>query len=136
MRGRLRRRCPIGSPGPRKPSGPVSADAEQHWRRRSPAFALGKRFGTVTSVSGRPDIKFNFDLAADLKPEEVPMLPVARARYAERQDNLGKDDPEGYCLAPGFPRVNGVPFPQKIIQTPAFIVVRIRDADHLPANLP
>jgi len=69
------------------------------------------------------DIKFNFDLAADLKPEDVPMLPAARALYAERQDNLGKDDPEGYCLAPGFPRVNGVPYPQKIIQTPAFIVV-------------
>ena len=80
--------------------------------------------GTI-DLSGiwQTDIKFNFNLAADLKPEDVPMLPAARALYAERQDNLSKDDPEGYCLAPGFPRVNGVPYPQKIIQTPAFIVV-------------
>ena len=80
--------------------------------------------GTV-DISGiwQTDIKFNANIAADLRPEDVPMLPVARAIYAERQDNLGKDDPEGYCLPPGFPRVNGVPFPAKIIQTPALIVV-------------
>ena len=37
--------------------------------------------------------------------------------------DLGKDDPEGFCLPPGFPRVNGVPFPTKIIQTPALVVM-------------
>ena len=51
------------------------------------------------------------------------MLPAGRALFDERQGNLGKDDPEGYCLAPGVPRVNGVPFPQKIVQTPTLVVI-------------
>src|SRR5215212_3583547 len=69
------------------------------------------------------DLKYNADLAADLKPGEVMMSPAGRALFDERQDNLGKDDPEGFCLAPGVPRVNGVPFPQKIIQTPSLVVI-------------
>lgn len=81
-------------------------------------------WGTI-DLSGvwQTDIKFNANLAADLRPDDVPMLPAARALYAGRQDNLGKDDPEGYCLPPGFPRVNGVPFPNKIVQTPTLVVM-------------
>jgi hypothetical protein len=81
-------------------------------------------WGTV-DLSGvwQTDIKYNFNFAADLKPEDVPMLPAARALYDERQANLGKDDPEGFCLPPGVPRANGVPFPIKIIQTPALVVM-------------
>ena len=51
------------------------------------------------------------------------MLPAAQALHTERQGNNGKDDPEGFCLPPGFPRVNGVPFPQKILQTPNAIII-------------
>ena len=69
------------------------------------------------------DIKFNFNLASDLKPEDVPMLPWGQALYKERQDNKGKDDPEGFCMPAGVPRISGVPFPEKIIQTPTEIVI-------------
>jgi hypothetical protein len=69
------------------------------------------------------DTKYNFNLAADLPPGAVPMTPWAKAIYDQRQATLGKDDPEGFCLPPGFPRVNGVPFPQKIIQTSSAVVV-------------
>jgi hypothetical protein len=69
------------------------------------------------------DSKYNADLAVDLEPGDVVMLPAGRALFDQRQANLSKDDPEGFCLAPGVPRVNGVPFPQKIIQTPAFVVI-------------
>src|SRR5688572_1580035 len=80
--------------------------------------------GTV-DLSGlwQTDVKYNFNLAADLKPGDVVMLPWAQRLFDERRDNFGKDDPEGFCLAPGFPRVNGVPFPQKILQTPSAIVI-------------
>src|SRR6476620_11671400 len=71
-------------------------------------------WGTI-DLSGvwQTDIKYNADLAADLKPGDVVMLPAGRALFDERQANLAKDDPEGFCLAPGVPRVNGVPFPEK-----------------------
>jgi len=53
----------------------------------------------------------------------VPMLPGGKTLYQERQDNKGKDDPEGFCMPAGVPRISGVPFPEKIIQTPTEIVI-------------
>ena len=114
-----------------------TAPAAAQWIYRNPSVARttdGKpdlnapvprtAWGTV-DLSGvwQTDIKYNASLAADLKPGAVPMLPSGRALFDERQGNLGKDDPEGYCLAPGVPRVNGVPFPQKILQTPTLVVI-------------
>jgi hypothetical protein len=51
------------------------------------------------------------------------MLPWGQALYQQRQSNQGKDDPEGFCMPPGVPRVSGVPFPEKIIQTPSLVVI-------------
>jgi hypothetical protein len=99
---------------PRLPNGTVDVKAP------APRTASG-----TVDLSGiwQTDTKYNFNLAVDLKPGDVVMTPWAEALYRERQDNLGKDDPEGFCMAPGFPRVNGVPFPQKIMQLPQSIVI-------------
>ena len=104
----------------RSPTAPRTASGAVDLSAPAPRTASG-----TVDLSGiwQTDIKFNANLAADLKPDEVPMRPVARALFDQRQDNLGKDDPEGFCLPPGFPRVNGVPFPTKIIQTPALVVM-------------
>ena len=115
----------------------AAVPAEAQWSYRAPnvprtaAGVVDMRAPAPRTADGRVDLsgvwqtdsKYNFNLAADLKPEDIPMLPAARALVAERQANNGKDDPEGFCLPPGFPRVNGVPFPQKIIQTPAVVVI-------------
>jgi hypothetical protein len=93
-------RIDVKAPAPRTPSGTV--DFSGIWQT---------------------DVKYNFNLGADLKPEDIVMLPWAQALLAERRDNNGKDDPEGFCLPPGFPRVNGVPFPQKIVQLPGTIII-------------
>ena len=104
----------------RNPSVPRTGDGKPDMNAPAPHTA----WGTV-DLSGvwQTDIKYNANLAADLKPGDVPMLSAGRALYEERQGNHGKDDPEGYCLAPGVPRVNGVPFPEKIVQTPALVVI-------------
>jgi len=104
----------------RNPSVPRTGDGKPDMNAPAPHTA----WGTV-DLSGvwQTDIKYNANLAADLKPGDVPMLPAGRALYEARQGNHGKDDPEGYCLAPGVPRVNGVPFPEKIVQTPALVVI-------------
>lgn len=102
------------------PSAPRTADGKTDLNAPAPRTA----WGTI-DLSGiwQTDIKYNADLAADLKPGDVVMLPAGRALFDERQASLAKDDPEGFCLAPGVPRVNGVPFPQKIIQTPGSVVI-------------
>ena len=115
----------------------LACTVNAQWRYRDPA-APRLRDGTIdikappprtpsgtVDLSGlwQTDVKYNFNLGADLKPDAIVMLPWAQALYDERRDNNGKDDPEGFCMPPGFPRVNGVPFPQKIIQLPTSIVI-------------
>jgi hypothetical protein len=49
------------------------------------------------------------------------LQPWAADLLKQRRDNLSKDDPEGFCLPAGVPRIS--PFPQKTIQTPAVLVI-------------
>ena len=115
----------------------VACSVEAQWSYRAPGIprngdgspnltapAPKTAWGTV-DLSGiwQTDAKFNANLAADLPADAVPMLPWGLALYRERQDNRGKDDPEGYCKPPGVPRANGVPFPIKIVQTPGLVVI-------------
>ena len=104
----------------RDPNAPRTADGRVDVKAPPPRTASG-----TLDLSGiwQTDIKYNANLAADLKTDQVPMLPWGQALFAARQDNNGKDDPEGFCMPPGVPRVNGVPFPQKIIQTPTAVVI-------------
>ncbi len=82
--------------------------------------------------NGKPDLsgiwepnnKYVRDLAADLKPEDVPFQPWAKAVFDERKDGShSKEDNAAHCLPPGVPRINAAPFPWKIVQTPGFIVI-------------
>jgi hypothetical protein len=59
-----------------------------------------------------------FDLAKDLKPGEVEMTPWAAAIQAQREQRDHVDDPYGYCLPPGVPRIDYAGGPFKIIRTP------------------
>lgn len=59
-----------------------------------------------------------FDLARDLNPTEVQMTPWAQSIQAQRQARNHVDDPYGYCLPPGTPRINFGGGPFKILHTP------------------
>jgi hypothetical protein len=64
------------------------------------------------------------NLAAGLKPEDVPMQPWAKTLQEQREKAAHVDDPLSRCLPHGVPRVNtnGL-FPFKIIQTPGLVVL-------------
>jgi hypothetical protein len=104
----------------RDPTAPRTADGRVDVKAPAPRTA-----SDLPDLSGiwQTDIKYNANLAADLKAGDIVMTPWGQALLEERRGNNGKDDPEGFCLQPGVPRVNGVPFPQKIIQTPTAIVI-------------
>src|SRR5580693_7013338 len=55
------------------------------------------------------------NIARDLKPDEVPMLPSAQELYKQRNRDQSKDDREGLCLPMGTPRKD--PYPWQIMQT-------------------
>ncbi len=59
-----------------------------------------------------------FDLAKDLKPTEVEMTPWAAAIQKQRESRDHVDDPYGYCLPPGVPRIHFVGGNYRILSTP------------------
>jgi hypothetical protein len=62
------------------------------------------------------------DLAVDLKPEEAPFQPWAKALSQQRQAVEHKDDPLARCMPPGVPRINTIA-PFKIVQTGQLVIV-------------
>jgi hypothetical protein len=67
--------------------------------------------------------KYFVNIAEDMKPEDVPLLPWAAALFKERLANQGKDDPIAHCQPTGVPALGTIPLPYKIIQTPRLIVI-------------
>ena len=59
-----------------------------------------------------------FDLAKDLKPEDVQMTPWASAIQRQREGRDHVDDPYGYCMPPGVPRIDYGGGPFKVLRTP------------------
>src|SRR5262249_26159618 len=88
---------------------------------------------TPRSADGHPDIsgiwvaaeaKYTVNVAADLKPGDVPFQPWAQALVAQRADGSHSgEDPYANCLPSGVPRVNATPQPWKVIQKPDVIII-------------
>jgi len=62
----------------------------------------------------------------------VPFKPAAQAIWEERfLKNDMKDDPEGFCLPPGIPRMMYTPYPAQIYQLPDRILMVYEGAAHV-----
>jgi len=80
------------------------------------------------TADGKPDlsgfwmpvgvVRHLLNLAADLKPGEVPLQPWAEALYKERIENNGKDHPGVRCWPSGIPEKNNIPDGLKVVHTP------------------
>ena len=83
------------------------------------------------TADGKPDLsgiwegnrKYLLNIAVDLKPGDISMLPWAEALRKERQENFGKDRPDARCLPSGVPKINVVPSPFKIVHAPGLVVI-------------
>jgi hypothetical protein len=70
-----------------------------------------------------PNTRSLQDLAADMKPGEVPYQPWAEQVFKERANGArGKDDPAAKCV-PGMPKLIVLPYPYKIFQLPGVTVI-------------
>ena len=76
-------------------------------------------------------VKHLLNLAADLKPGEVPLQPWAKALYDERAaGKFWREEPDANCLPQGVPKVLLAPAPWQIVQTPK-VVFFIHEAFNL-----
>lgn len=111
------------------PGIPRTADGKPNLSAPAPRAPDGKP--DLSGLWKAPNGKYLFNLAADLKPEEVPFQPWAAALFQQRQDNLAKDRPTGRCLPHGVPDQMAVPgYPFKIIQTPGLILILYEEMTH------
>jgi hypothetical protein len=108
------------------PGIPRLADGKPNLSAPAPRAADGRPdlsgiWGAECNVYGK-DACFTrsifFDLAKDLKPEDVQMTPWAAAVQKQREGRDHVDDPYGYCMPPGVPRIDYSGGAFKILSTP------------------
>jgi hypothetical protein len=64
-------------------------------------------------------------------PVDVPCNAAAQKVFKYRQDTEMKDDPEGFCLPPGVPRMMYTPYPTEIFQLPDRILFIYEGGAHV-----
>jgi hypothetical protein len=102
------------------PGVPRLPDGKPNLKAPAPKTADGKP--DLSGIWEPNGIKYLINIAADLKPDDIPFKPEAAALYKERVQTFGKDDPDARCLPSGMPRKDAITSPYKIIQQPGEIV--------------
>jgi hypothetical protein len=103
------------------PNVPRTADGKPNLTAPAPKLPDGK-----PDLSGiwNPNPKYLVNLAADLKPGEVPMQPWAEAIFKERAAGLhASEEPDANCLPQGVPKIDAAPVPWKLVQVPGQVVI-------------
>jgi len=104
------------------PKLPRTADGKVNLTAPTPRKANGQpSLNAMWQVSGR----YLTDVAADLKPGDVPFQPWSEKLFKTRSDGSGtggRDDPAGRCI-PGMPKLNALPYPFKIVETPGVTII-------------
>ena len=75
----------------------------------------------LSGVWSPDSLRYLTYLGADGTP--MPMRPWANALLLHRQATNGKEDPDANCTLPGVPRIDSVPNPFKILQSPDEVVI-------------
>ena len=100
---------------------PRSADGKPDLSAPAPRQADGKPdLGGIWMPNG---VRYAANIAADMKPGDIPFQPWAEALYRQRQATHSKDDPVGHCNLPGVPQMEGVPYPYKFVNAPGMLVI-------------
>lgn len=116
--------APLGAQWFDLPSPGIPRNADGTPNLEAPAPKLADGTPDLQGIWRQPNgVKYTINLDADLPEGTVKMLPEAAALYQYRQDTLSKDDPVGYCLLPGVPQMNAVPYPYKVLQNETQITI-------------
>jgi hypothetical protein len=115
---------PAPAPAPR-----LSNDPSWGVNAGKPDFGgLAKGMWNVPYIINMSGQGTNADCSA---PIEVPCNAAAQKIFKYRQDTEMKDDPEGFCLPPGVPRMMYTPYPTEIFQMPDRILFIYEGGAHV-----
>src|SRR5271168_1105346 len=102
------------------PNVPRAANGKLDMTAPAPKTKDGKP--DLTGIWEPNGIKYLINIAADLKPADIPFQPWAAQEYAKRRANNGLEDPDARCLPSGMPRKDAITSPYKILQYPNLLV--------------
>jgi hypothetical protein len=105
----------LSAPAPKTADG--KADLSGTW------LADPEPNGSRRNVENMNFSQYFINVAADLKPDEVPFQPWAKTLFMQRLQNEGKDSPGAHCKPTSVPLVNSVPVPFKIVQTSKLVLL-------------
>jgi hypothetical protein len=101
---------------------PRTTDGKPNLAAPAPRKADGKP--DLSGIWQIPGPKYLQNIAADLKPEDVPMQPWAAALTKERMTGIhASEEPDANCLPQGVPKINVTPVPFKIVQNPDEVII-------------
>ena len=113
---------------------PRTKDGKPNLTAPAPHKADGKP--DLSGVWIVPGPKYLQNLAADLKPEDVPMQPWAAALTKDRMSGgHAAEESDANCLPQGVPKINVTPVPFKIVQNPGRSDHPVRGFWIVPASL-
>jgi hypothetical protein len=79
--------------------------------------------GVQTVEGDHPFPRHMINIAADVKPEDVPLQPWAATILQERLAANGAISPMSVCRPTGVPWINSIPLPYKIVQTASLVLI-------------
>src|SRR5687768_600456 len=83
-----------------RPVIPRTADGQPDLKAHAPRLPDGKP--DLTGIWRSTDNKYLRDLAVDMKPEDVPYQPWAKALFEARKGGAhSREDPDAHCLPQG-----------------------------------
>jgi hypothetical protein len=100
---------------PRTPDG--KPDLQGIWQARNSAA------GNLEAHAGALGIRAGASVIVDPADGKIPYLPAALAKRAENFQHRATADPLNKCYSPGVPRLQHLPFPFQIFQTPDYVAI-------------
>jgi len=116
----------LSAPAPRASNG--KPDLSGVWQVDPAPGEMERKIGDVGTfaVPGDDPREFSpyfFNILADFKREDAPMLPAAAEVFMKNARTYGKEHPYGRCLPMGVPSTELIAVPFKIIQTSGILVM-------------
>ncbi|HEY7338344.1 MAG TPA: hypothetical protein VH639_25890 [Bryobacteraceae bacterium] len=116
----------VGYKAPRTGGNP---DLQGIWQARTTADSALETHGAAGGISAGQGI------VVDPADGKIPYKPEAAERRKQNFENRATADPLNKCFLPGVPRINYMPYPFQIFQTPKYVLMAY-EYDHATRTIP